>query len=478
MKNQTNSKNKILELYILLMIDLAALFLSYLLALLLRYGTAQSFLTYELHYSIFLCLLLMSVLYSLLLDWNQAIMVRGYLVEFFIVLKYNSVIIVLTACFLYITGMAADFSRLIWGYTFVFNMLLTYIGHILAKVCLRRYYNSRSGRVGVLVVTDVLEPIEMVERLKKAMPMNYDITTIAYTGDRKDILEKCEKLAMTISGEDLIEQAKQMPFDEVFIHVKNMEMDQVNELVKAFELMGVICHYSLDSLDILDRNPKESKVGKFGDYVVVSYSLSQIDSRRGLIKRLMDIAGGIIGLLLTGIMFPFVAIAIKTTSKGPIFFSQVRIGKNGRRFKIYKFRSMYLDAEEKKKILEEHNEMSGYMFKIKNDPRITPVGKFLRKTSIDEFPQFFNVLKGDMSLIGTRPPTVNEFEKYSPYYRRRLCVKPGLTGLWQVSGRSNIKDFDEVVKLDLEYIDTWSLTLDIKILLKTIYVVFTGRGSD
>lgn len=122
--------------------------------------------------------------------------------------------------------------------------------------------------------------------------------------------------------------------------------------------------------------------------------------------------------------------------------------------------------------------MKGYMFKIKNDPRITPVGKFLRKTSIDELPQFYNVLKGDMSLIGTRPPTVNEFEKYSPYYRRRLCMKPGLTGLWQVNGRNNIKDFDEVVKLDLEYIDSWSLTLDLKILLKTIYVVFTGKVSN
>ena len=144
---------------------------------------------------------------------------------------------------------------------------------------------------------------------------------------------------------------------------------------------------------------------------------------------------------------------------------------------MYKFRSMYTDAEARKKELLKDNEMEGLMFKMKDDPRITAVGRFLRKTSIDELPQFYNVLKGDMSLVGTRPPTEDEFEKYSPHYRRRLSITPGLTGMWQVSGRSDIKDFDDVVKLDLEYIDNWSLLLDLKILLQTIIVVFTGRGS-
>ncbi len=183
-------------------------------------------------------------------------------------------------------------------------------------------------------------------------------------------------------------------------------------------------------------------------------------------------------MCITLLLTPFIAAAIKLSSKGPVLFSQIRIGKNGRRFTIYKFRSMYLDAEERKKELADQNEISGLMFKIKNDPRITPVGRFLRKTSLDELPQFYNVLRGDMSLVGTRPPTEDEFEKYSPYYRRRLCMTPGLTGLWQVSGRSDITDFDEVVKLDLEYIDNWSLTLDIKILIKTLWVVFAGKGSD
>ena len=138
---------------------------------------------------------------------------------------------------------------------------------------------------------------------------------------------------------------------------------------------------------------------------------------------------------------------------------------------------MYKDAEARKAELMEKNEMKGAMFKMKDDPRITKVGKFIRKTSIDELPQFFNILKGDMSLVGTRPPTVDEFREYTPYQKRRLSLKPGLTGMWQVSGRSDIEDFEEVVKLDLEYIDNWKISLDIKIILKTILVVFKHEGS-
>ena len=162
----------------------------------------------------------------------------------------------------------------------------------------------------------------------------------------------------------------------------------------------------------------------------------------------------------------------------PEVFAQVRVGKNGRQFKFYKFRSMNVNAEEQKKELMAQNEMDGHMFKMANDPRIFPIGKFMRKYSIDELPQFWNILKGDMSLVGTRPPTVEEFENYDLKHKARLGIKPGLTGMWQVSGRSDIKDFEEVVGLDTYYIAHWDLGLDIKILLKTIKVVVTGRGSE
>ncbi len=193
------------------------------------------------------------------------------------------------------------------------------------------------------------------------------------------------------------------------------------------------------------------------------------------IKRLADIFFGIIGSFITILLIPILGIFIKTSSKGPLFFKQIRVGSNGRNFYIYKFRTMCNDAEEKKKDLQEHNELSGAVFKMKNDPRVTKIGKILRATSLDEFPQFFNVLIGDMSLIGTRPPTPNEVKEYENWQYKRISIKPGITGLWQVSGRNKIKDFDEIAKLDIEYIENWSLWLDLKIFLKTFKAIFSGQ---
>ena len=181
--------------------------------------------------------------------------------------------------------------------------------------------------------------------------------------------------------------------------------------------------------------------------------------------------------MITAVVMLFIAPAVKLEAPGPLIFKQKRVGKNGRYFYIYKFRSMYIDAEERKKELMAQNEMNGLMFKMKDDPRITKVGKFIRKTSIDELPQFINVLKGDMSLVGTRPPTVGEFKQYKGHHKRRLSMKPGITGMWQAYGRNSVMDFDEVVKMDLEYIDNWSILLDIKILFKTVATVFTNHGT-
>ena len=197
-----------------------------------------------------------------------------------------------------------------------------------------------------------------------------------------------------------------------------------------------------------------------------------------VIKRLIDIVGASLGLIVASPIMLIVAILIKLEEpKGPIFFSQIRNGAYPTTFKMYKFRSMYIDAEERLQELMHLNEQSGPAFKIKDDPRITKVGKFIRKTSLDELPQFWNVLKGDMSLVGTRPPTVDEFEQYEGYHKRRLSMTPGLTGVWQVSGRSDITDFEEIVSMDVEYIKNWSLKRDIEIILKTILVVFNNSGA-
>ena len=205
----------------------------------------------------------------------------------------------------------------------------------------------------------------------------------------------------------------------------------------------------------------------------------------------MDILGGIVGCILTGIIFIFIAPIIYIQSPGPIFFKQKRVGQNGKQFYMYKFRSMYMDAEERKKALMEQNKISdGMMFKMDDDPRIIGsekkdkngkprgIGNFIRRTSLDEFPQFWNVLKGDMSLVGTRPPTLDEWEKYDLHHRVRMSIKPGITGLWQISGRSDITDFEEVVRLDREYIQNWSIWLDFKILFKTVGVVLRHEGAE
>ena len=199
--------------------------------------------------------------------------------------------------------------------------------------------------------------------------------------------------------------------------------------------------------------------------------------RDQILKRLMDILGSLVGCIISIPIIAITAIPLKLESPGPLFFKQKRVGRNGRVFYIHKLRSMYMDAEERKKELMAQNEMNGLMFKMQDDPRITKVGKFIRKTSIDELPQFFDVLRGDMSLVGTRPPTLDEYKQYESHHKRRLSMKPGITGLWQVSGRSDIEDFEDVVKLDVQYIDNWSLWGDIKILFKTVWVVFAGRGA-
>lgn len=196
------------------------------------------------------------------------------------------------------------------------------------------------------------------------------------------------------------------------------------------------------------------------------------------VRRAQDIFFSLLALIALSPLMLLTCIAVWIDSPGasPVF-SQLRVGRNGKLFRLYKFRSMCPNAESKLNDLLQDNEMDGPVFKMKDDPRITRVGHFIRKTSIDELPQFFDVLRGDMSLVGTRPPTLDEYKQYESHHKRRLSMKPGITGLWQVSGRSNIEDFEEVVKLDVQYIDNWSLWGDIKILFKTVYVVFAGRGA-
>ncbi|WP_255089663.1 MULTISPECIES: sugar transferase [unclassified Synechococcus] len=198
-------------------------------------------------------------------------------------------------------------------------------------------------------------------------------------------------------------------------------------------------------------------------------------SVRSLPKRLLDIMGALVGLAITLVLFPFLALAIRLDSPGPIFFCQVRLGWMGRRFRLWKLRSMVVNSEALRTTVR--NEASGAFFKNANDPRITRVGRFLRRTSLDELPQFWNVLIGDMSLVGTRPPTPDEVDRYAVPNWQRLDVRPGLTGEWQVNGRSRVIDFEDVIRLDLRYQENWSFDYDLRLILKTLAVMFSRRSG-
>ena len=275
--------------------------------------------------------------------------------------------------------------------------------------------------------------------------------------------------------------------DEVYLDVSpgaELPVRLINSLMR----MGVTIHTALTNLDEIESRHKN--VEWVCGNLTITTSLGYITGRDLFLKRLMDILGGLLGSLVTVILMIPVGLAIYFSDRGPIFFSQTRIGENGKKFQIYKFRSMYMNAESMKaQIAQETGQEGHLMFKLQHDPRIIGqkqlpdgtwkkgVGGWIRDLSLDEFPQFFNVLKGDMSLVGTRPPTVDEWNHYEPYHRSRMSTRPGITGLWQVSGRSKIREFDAVVRLDREYIENWSLKQDFRILFKTIYVVLNRNGA-
>jgi len=274
---------------------------------------------------------------------------------------------------------------------------------------------------------------------------------------------------------DLSEILKHNVVDEVIFALPKDYVGEVEQYVLLCEKMGITVRMVLN---LYDLKLSKTHVTTIGTFPILTFHTVTLNTTQMLIKRIMDIIGSIIGLIITVSLSLFIIPAIKIDSPGPAIFSQERVGLNGRTFKLYKFRSMTCDADTKKQQLAKYNQIKeGPMFKIKNDPRVTKVGHFLRRTSLDELPQFFNVLKGDMSLVGTRPPTLDEVSNYKDYHWRRISIKPGITGLWQISGRSGITNFDEVVKLDTQYIDEWSIWLDIKIIIKTVLIVFKRSNA-
>ncbi len=473
-----NQQTKILQTYGLWFLDMLCILASYLIATQIRFGGNNDMGDKRLHYMVCVVFLLFCTVYSFFVDWNRDFLIRGKYREASAILRFGALMLLVALTFTFFTRWQAVLSRTVIAHFTWICMLMMLLVHLGVKKIMRRVLRGDQLVSKVIVIAEKDGMRETIDRLLSLMRVSYQIVGAAYADpDAAAGVTAGEVRGVPVFAgmKDLTEVMTTVPFDEVFINTPDIPQREMRGIINGFEEMGVVVHYNLELPDLGETS---GRVSTFGDYTVISYTRFRSSYKRLMIKRMIDIIGGIVGLAITALLTVFIAPAIRIDSPGPVFFSQIRVGKNGRRFRIYKFRSMYRDAEARLAGLQKDNEMKGLMFKMENDPRVTRVGRFLRKTSLDEFPQFWNVLKGDMSLVGTRPPTVAEFEQYNEHYRRRISMTPGLTGLWQVSGRSDITKFDEVVRLDLQYIDNWSLSLDFKIILQTIAVVFTGKGAE
>lgn len=380
---------------------------------------------------------------------------------------------------LFIMHISGFSSRLITGYTWIIYFILECTCRLLWKRMLKHYIlPGRSSKNALVLITNQKNVNMMIENLAVEQWQNFFIKGVFLT-DYQPNDSNIVQSQIPVLGKacDAPAYAAHNWVDDVMINLPDdpKEADVIGE---HFEKMGITTHYTVLALN--ESNGYDANyVEKIGNYITVTASIRNISPIQWIGKRILDIVGALIGLACTGIIFLFVAPAIYKADKGPVFYASTRIGKNGRQFKMWKFRSMYQDADARKQELMKENKMNGLMFKMDNDPRILPgVGTFIRKTSLDEFPQFWNVLKGDMSLVGTRPPTIDEWQHYTERHRIRMVMKPGITGLWQISGRSEITDFNQVVKLDEKYIETWTVWMDIQILFKTVFKVIKREGAE
>lgn len=468
-------RNQLMEIAVCLIDGIVMLF-SLFVAGMLRYQNSYELMERENMPGLCCVILVLHVAAFYFLKVYDGFFKRGRYRELLLSVKYNLILVAGGTLLGFSIKNDIFTSRLVMGYFFAINTVMIWLVHIFIRNR-DRIMRSRRNASNLLIVTTEERVEEIVSRFLRSKEVNWNIAGVVLLGGGH-MPEGLEEIPVISDQEDAyLEYATQHVVDEVFIQVDMIQKREkfLKNMVLEFEKMGVVVNLNLDLFDLGPAG--EKRIYNLEQYHVVAFSSRLFDYRMVVLKRLIDIFGALVGLMITIPVGLVLAPFLLLESPGPLVFCQQRVGVNGRIFNFYKFRSMYADAEERKKELMAQNEVQGLMFKMEHDPRITKVGEFIRKTSIDELPQFWNVLKGDMSLVGTRPPTLDEYQQYSYYQKRRISFRPGITGLWQISGRSDIKDFDEVVKLDLEYIDNWSLLLDFKIIFKTILVVFRGSGA-
>ena len=480
-----------------MIVDFITLQITYILAYLTRHGINRALEVYQepRYLSSAIVLAITAVAFSVMTENHKDILKRGHLIEIRQVIK---LVIACTVCilvYLFFTK-EQDFSRLVLAYFYVYSLILVYLVRTLWKKWLLTKGVSNNQKRHILLITTGEYAEALAGRLKDHEYGGLDIIgmVLAEGEDRYHIGDRVEGIEVVTDLEHLISDIQNRWVDEILLFAPKGSLSK-KQAEKLEDIRNDVLRMGLATHDIIDFNPDENEGGNMRTvedvcgFECLTESIHMATTGQLLVKRLMDIAGGLVGLFITAILTVVVGPLIKLADpKGGIFFKQIRVGRNGRQFPIYKFRSMYTDAEERKKELMEKNKTGdAKMFKMDNDPRILGsgpdgtrhgIGWFIRRYSIDEFPQFWSVLIGHMSLVGTRPPTIEEWEQYELHHRARLAIKPGLTGLWQVSGRSNITDFEEVVDLDMKYIGNWGIREDIKIILRTIKVVLTGEGAE
>ena len=469
-KKENNSWLKHIDFVIL---DILCLQLAFILAYEIRVAKGIPYLN-PLYENMAFVLVIFQLLVSFFGESFSGVLRRGFLIEMKCMIEHEICVMLLAVLYLFMSQQGVMYSRGAFTIMCTLYFFIAYAARIGWKKVIRSRKFAEGEKRSILIITTDAKAANVVKALRGDSYGTYHLAGVALL-DKNKTGSMIQSVPVVAGADDVTAYIHKNWVDEVFFALPE-HVDIPKKIMKDCNRMGIVTHVQLAALNELGKN---QVVEEIAGYMVLSSSINIVSSWQLLVKRLMDIAGGLVGCIFTGIIYIFIAPIMKVKSPGPVFFSQVRMGKNGKPFKIYKFRSMYMDAEERKKeLMEKNNIKDGLMFKMDDDPRIIKgIGHFIRKTSLDEFPQFWNILKGDMSLVGTRPPTMDEWDKYELHHRRRLAIKPGLTGMWQVSGRSEITDFEEVVELDTKYIEQWSIGLDIKILFKTVTVVFTGSGA-
>ena len=463
---------------LLLVIDIISIILAFSASYIIRYNDSISFsdgvLISDYYQRTIAVLLLIGALVFFLHDQDKdGIAGKGLFQNFITVFKNTVTMLIYTVIYFFITQEGILVSRYVIGVFFMLFLMFDYIFRMLYRLFLIKVAGSEMNSVNIMLIARSSDAPKVIRNFQSRQGLLMHISCITLLDDDR-VGRSIEGIPVVGSRDNYLETHRNNVYDEVFIYLPYDYNFELKKMVNGFEQMGVTVNIHIE---VFDMDVRDKSIRTIADYHVISFRTRNIGTKELFVKRVIDIAGSLVGILLFLVAYVILGPIIRLTSPGPVLFAQTRVGINGRRFKLYKFRSMYADAEERKAELVKENQMKGFMFKLENDPRITPVGRFIRKTSIDELPQFLNVLIGDMSLVGTRPPTVDEYERYLNYHMRRLSIKPGITGMWQVSGRSDISDFEQVVKLDLEYIDNWSLLLDFRLILRTIKVVILGKGA-